>query len=124
MIRHEPCTIPAGTPKTMASISEVRPQIGASRTVDAKSSKEIFQSWGRFPRYQANLIAVNWQQDIPAKLSALRHGALPVGMGRSYGDSCLLNGRSLMVMTGMDRMLAFDQATGLVTAEAGLTLGQ
>jgi FAD/FMN-containing dehydrogenase len=47
-----------------------------------------------------------------------------VGMGRSYGDVCLLDRRTLLVMTGMDRLIDFDPASGLLTAEAGMTLGQ
>ena len=51
-------------------------------------------------------------------------GALAVGMGRSYGDSCLLKDGNLLVTTGMNRLLAFDDETGLLTAEAGLSLAQ
>ncbi len=49
---------------------------------------------------------------------------LPVGMGRSYGDVCLLKDGTLLQTTGMNRLLAFDPATGLLTAEAGITLAQ
>jgi FAD/FMN-containing dehydrogenase len=51
-------------------------------------------------------------------------GALPVGMGRSYGDVCLLKDGTLLPTTGMDRLLSFDEETGLLTAEAGITLAQ
>jgi len=49
---------------------------------------------------------------------------LPIGMGRSYGDSCLLDGGTLLAARGMDRFLAFDPATGLLRAEAGVTLAE
>ena len=45
-------------------------------------------------------------------------------MGRSYGDVCLLRGGNLLVTTGMNRLLAFDETTGVLTAEAGITLAQ
>ena len=45
-------------------------------------------------------------------------------MGRSYGDVCLLKDGNLLVTTGMNRLIAFDPETGLLTAEAGITLAQ
>ena len=48
----------------------------------------------------------------------------PWAWARSYGDSCLLKDGYLLVATGMNRLLDFDQETGVLTAEAGLTLAQ
>jgi FAD/FMN-containing dehydrogenase len=86
--------------------------------------KVLFESWGRYPRYGAKLVPMNWQQDFPANISGLHNGVLPVGMGRSYGDSCLLKDGNLVVTTAMNRLLGFDPETGVLTAEAGLTLAQ
>jgi FAD/FMN-containing dehydrogenase len=83
-----------------------------------------FESWGRYPVYQANVIPLHWQSDFPALTEGVPNGLLPVGMGRSYGDSCLLKDGNLLVTTGMNRLIAFDPETGLLTAEAGLTLAQ
>jgi FAD/FMN-containing dehydrogenase len=83
-----------------------------------------FESWGRFPRYPGRIVPMHWQQDFPANIAGLHNGALPVGMGRSYGDSCLLKDGNLVLTTGMNRLLHFDPATGILTAEAGLTLAQ
>lgn len=86
-----------------------------------------FRSWGRYPLYPAKLVPLSWQTDFPRVLnehSGMPGGALAVGMGRSYGDSCLLKGGNLLVATGMHRLLNFDAETGLLTAEAGLTLAQ
>ncbi|NYF79123.1 FAD-binding oxidoreductase [Granulicella arctica] len=83
-----------------------------------------FESWGRYPTYPARMIPLNWQTDFPAALAGLHNGALPVGMGRSYGDVCLLKGGNLLLTTGMDRLLHFDTETGILTAEAGVTLAQ
>ena len=96
--------------------------------VTAKALKPIdkvaFESWGRYPQYAARIVPMQWQQDFPANINGLHNGALAVGMGRSYGDSCLLKDGNLLVTTGMNRLLAFDPTTGLLTAEAGLTLAQ
>lgn len=89
--------------------------------------KAPFSSWGRYPNYDATVIPVSWQSDYPRVVEqhgGMAAGALPVGMGRSYGDSCLLKDGNLLLTTGMNRLLSFDPETGLLTAEAGLTLAQ
>ena len=86
--------------------------------------KPPFESWGRYPSYDATLQPLHWQGDFPAALEGAHSGALAVGMGRSYGDVCLLNEGTLLPTTAMNRLLAFDAATGLLTAEAGITLAQ
>ena len=83
-----------------------------------------FESWGRYPTYGANIIPLHWQSDFPAVVNGLHNGALPVGMGRSYGDVCLLEDGNLLVTTGVNRLIDFDSETGLLTAEAGITLAQ
>jgi FAD/FMN-containing dehydrogenase len=44
-------------------------------------------------------------------------------MGRSYGDSCLNAHRELVDCRRLNRVLAFDEATGIARCEAGVTLG-
>ena len=90
----------------------------------ATSGKPPFESWGRYPRYSARLVQLHWQSDFPAVLAGSHDSALPVGMGRSYGDVCLLNGGTLVQTTGMNRLLDFDSQTGVLTAESGVTLAQ
>ncbi|MEO7027804.1 MAG: FAD-binding oxidoreductase, partial [Acidobacteriaceae bacterium] len=81
-----------------------------------------FESWGRYPSYDVTVLPMHWQGDFPAMIDGVHGGALAVGMGRSYGDVCLLKDGTLLQTTGMNRLLAFDAATGLLTAEAGITL--
>ena len=83
-----------------------------------------FESWGRYPTYPARIVPLNWQSDFPAAIADMHNGALPVGMGRSYGDVCLLKDGNLLLTTGMNRLLHFDAETGILTAEAGATLAQ
>ncbi len=47
---------------------------------------------------------------------------LAFGNGRSYGDSCLPAEGTLIDMRGLNGLLDFDAATGVVQAEAGLLL--
>lgn len=87
------------------------------------SPKTAFESWGRYPKLPARLVPLFWAEEFPPKLP---DGAkmLPVGMGRSYGDVCLLENGVLVRTLPMDRLLAFDSATGLLRCEAGVTLAE
>ena len=91
---------------------------------DSEPKKPPFESWGRYPVYNADVRSVHWQDQFPRVIDGVHHGALPVGLGRSYGDVCLLKDGTLVKTTGMNRLLAFDPATGVLTAEAGITLAQ
>jgi len=44
------------------------------------------------------------------------------GCGRSYGDSCLNEGGTLVDTTRLDRLIAFDRVNGIVRCEAGATV--
>ncbi|MCW5744720.1 MAG: FAD-binding oxidoreductase [Alphaproteobacteria bacterium] len=45
------------------------------------------------------------------------------GGGQSYGDSALNDGGCIVLTDRLDRMLSFDSETGLLVAEAGVTVG-
>jgi FAD/FMN-containing dehydrogenase len=47
---------------------------------------------------------------------------LPVGLGRSYGDVCLLEGGTLLGCAELSRLMAFDPQSGLLRCEAGVSL--
>jgi FAD/FMN-containing dehydrogenase len=82
---------------------------------------EEFQSWGRYPRHQSQLIPLRWTSDFPLAIKPPT-AMLPVGLGRSYGDSCLLDQGTLLLASGMNRFLAFNAQTGLLRVEAGVSL--
>jgi FAD/FMN-containing dehydrogenase len=90
----------------------------------APPATPAFESWGKYPAYQAKVLPLHWQTDYPQVLDGLHGGALAVGMGRSYGDVCLLKDGTLLKTTAMNRLLDFNAETGLLTAEAGITLAQ
>ncbi|MGC9199796.1 MAG: FAD-binding oxidoreductase [Acidobacteriaceae bacterium] len=83
-----------------------------------------FESWGRYPKLRAELKQLHWQGDYPRAIDGVHHGALAVGMGRSYGDVCLLKDGTLLQTVEMNRLLDFDPVTGVLTAEAGITLAE
>ena len=49
---------------------------------------------------------------------------LAYACGRSYGDSCLNDGGTLLDVRRLDRLIAFDEAAGLLRCEAGVTLAE
>jgi FAD/FMN-containing dehydrogenase len=82
-----------------------------------------FESWGRYPQFRADVVPLHWATDFPLKPSPATR-QLPVGLGRSYGDVCLLENGLLLQTAGMDRLLHFDPATGMLRCEAGASLQQ
>ena len=87
----------------------------------ADDTKPSFESWGRYPRLHANFIPLYWTTDFPLR-TAPGTSMLAVGLGRSYGDVCLLEGGTLLGSTGLSRLLAFNPETGVLRCEAGVSL--
>ena len=108
----------------MPTVPPPTQQLTLRTTDERQTGSASFESWGRYPTYSANVIPLHWQADFSAIAPGLLNGALPVGMGRSYGDGCLLKDGNLLVTTQMNRLISFDPETGLLTAEAGITLAQ
>ncbi len=87
-----------------------------------------FSSWGRVVRRRQEVGAIRFQDEIDDLLS--RAGAngssavplLPVGLARSYGDSCLNSTGRIVDMTGLDRILNFDKDAGTLRVEAGASI--
>lgn len=79
--------------------------------------KKVLPVWGR--------VGTEGQETRHENLESLSRGAvLSRGLGRSYGDSSLPPGSNPVAIntTLSDRILRFDRDTGLLTAEAGLSL--
>ncbi len=80
-------------------------------------------AWGRVHKGPHTVVRPRW-------LSAARELAclptlgkrLAFGLGRSYGDSCLNIGGSLIDTARLDRVCRFDRQTGQIVVEAGFTL--
>jgi FAD/FMN-containing dehydrogenase len=88
---------------------------------------ERFRSWGGTTRPVHFLARPHHQSELPpliAEAQAAGKKILAVGLGRSYGDSCLNSDGALMVMTNLRRVLRFDRAAGTIRAEAGISLGE
>lgn len=89
------------------------------------ASTSDITSWGRVIRAPHQVARPTWRQDLPAVLADGRQrfpSLLPVGLRRSYGDTVLNPSGGIIDMTGVDRLIAFDPVTGVLRAEAGLSL--
>jgi FAD/FMN-containing dehydrogenase len=77
------------------------------------------ECWGRAFPARHTVLRPAFADGSPAEWGPGR--LLPHGLGRSYGDSCLNDGGTLLVTTGLDRFIAFDTKTGVIRCEAGVS---
>lgn len=80
-----------------------------------------YASWGNYPIARQEVQRLFWRHaDLPRPPEGT--SMLPYGLGRSYGDSCLNDGGTLLDVTGLDHLIDFDAETGVLRCEAGLSL--
>lgn len=75
------------------------------------------RSWGGYPNVSQNVYS------MPSRISRLPKidSMLPYGLGRSYGDSCLNEGGTLLYTTRLNHLIEFDREQGLITTESGVS---
>ena len=76
-------------------------------------------SWGRYFHYEHDERTLFWRDNLLPP-STTRY--LPHGLGRSYGDSCLNDGETLVHTRALNHFIQFDKDKGLLRCEAGLLL--
>jgi FAD/FMN-containing dehydrogenase len=81
-------------------------------------------SWGRYPKTAHAIVhRPAWNDQVPEILrTAAPESLLPYGLGRSYGDSCLNAGRGLIDCRRLNRILGFDESSGMLRCESGVSL--
>lgn len=77
-------------------------------------------SFGGLVAPDVDLVRPSWVEEIPALLKAPR--ILASGAGRSYGDLALLSGGRVISSLGLNKVISFDDKTGLLECEAGVLL--
>ncbi len=75
--------------------------------------------WGNYPQQEAQLLMPSSCSSLTA-LVRQEKTIIPRGMGRSYGDSA--NASKVLQTSYCDHFIEFDEDTGKLTAEAGITL--
>lgn len=79
-----------------------------------------YESWGRYPKVTQEA-AIFCGRNDPLPFSGSK-SVLPYGLGRSYGDSCLNDNGIIVDTSRADRFIAFDETSGIVRCEAGVSL--
>ena len=82
---------------------------------------QTLQGWGRYPTLQAD-VAHPATQHAAKDWLKLQPTGIAYGLGRSYGDSALAP--QVLQTDRMNLLLAFDGASGRLTAQAGVTLDE
>lgn len=83
--------------------------------------RQRIAGWGRYPVTEAEVARVRSREDLVEQLR--RPGPwLAQGSCRSYGDACL--GARVLSTLPLGHLLAFDAETGVLRAEAGITLDE
>lgn len=96
------------------------PATAADSARDGRGHLSILSGWGRNPVISAREA---WPASVEEVSDCLAGPYLPRGLGRSYGDAGLPADGHLAVNSGaLDRLLSFDSGTGVLAAEAGVTL--
>lgn len=80
-----------------------------------------YQSWGRNPKAEHIVRYLSWRSE---KLPVSTESVLPYGVGRSYGDVCLNDKNSIISSERLKHIINFDKEGGIITCEAGITLGE
>ena len=80
------------------------------------------RSWGQLPT--APSCDERWWSDRTKLLPDVEGTMLAYGNGRSYGDVGLNRDGMLLHTRGLDRFIAFDETTGVLTCEAGVLLSE
>ncbi|ADE15269.1 FAD linked oxidase domain protein [Nitrosococcus halophilus Nc 4] len=85
------------------------------------SLSKVISGWGRYPVAESILVRPEQMRQVrmPEGDSLICRG-----QGRSYGDAAISSQGWVMLTERLNRFLAFDSVTGLLTAEAGVTLAE
>lgn len=79
------------------------------------------QSWGRVNGKEKASATFNWRKDADI-FPELEAPVLAHGLGRSYGDSCLVEGGTIVRMHQLNKFRRFNADTGILSCEAGLSI--
>ena len=85
----------------------------------------LLTGWGRTHRSWARAVRPTDVADaLRVMASDPASPFVPRGAGSSYGDAATCDRGSVLDLTACDRLVELDPSTGVVTAEAGMTIGQ
>ncbi|MFP4506183.1 MAG: FAD-binding protein [Cyclobacteriaceae bacterium] len=83
--------------------------------------KNKIAGWGNFPRAESKLFSARNIPDVK-EIVQQEEPLISRGMGRSYGDQAINQGKSVLLTRKLCHLLDFDEASGLLSCEAGVSL--
>jgi decaprenylphospho-beta-D-ribofuranose 2-oxidase len=104
------------------SIDAIQHPSAVPAAVPAAAPVTRLSGWGRNVRADCVLTEPETPAEVAMRLD--RAGSIARGLGRSYGDGAINTGGQVLGMSKVDRYLAFDERTGTLTCEAGVSLGR
>ncbi|MDQ1427340.1 MAG: decaprenylphospho-beta-D-ribofuranose 2-oxidase, partial [Acidimicrobiaceae bacterium] len=95
--------------------------------------RSLLSGWGRTAASAARVLTPTTGPEVAAAMAGGGaqaeggeggggRGVVARGLGRSYGDAAQNAGGDVLVMTGLDRLLALDLGAARVTVEPGVSL--
>jgi L-gulonolactone oxidase len=85
--------------------------------------EQEISGWGRLAPQTAAVARPKSTAELEAWVRQNQCPYLSVGARRSYGDSCANDGGPVLDLTALDRFQGFDPQSGVLTADAGVLLG-
>lgn len=76
--------------------------------------------WGLYPQIETQVIQPRSLDELINEVKS-KNSFIPRGQGRAYGDSAL-NEKCVLSTVRLNRMIAFDDMTGVLTCESGVTI--
>jgi decaprenylphospho-beta-D-ribofuranose 2-oxidase len=90
-----------------------------------KRSPVMLSGWGNFPRVPCFACHVDRRELLrEAILSNDQPHYIARGLGRAYGDSAVNRNAGVIIQTGLNRLIAFDENTGVLESEAGVSFAE
>ncbi len=84
-----------------------------------KKEKTTLTGWGNYPLADSAFCLLRSAEDAR---EAIREEVIARGLGRSYADQAINQGRLVAGTTGLNKFLSFDEEKGILACEAGVNL--
>lgn len=86
----------------------------------ASTFKEKLAGWGNYPVIESFTLSPRNEEDVKNDINM--GPVVPRGLGRSYGDQAVNDGKYVAICTRLNHFLNFDEKEGILECEAGVSL--
>lgn len=86
-----------------------------------RSAATALSGWGNFGAEECRVLRPERRGELLEAMAS--PASLPRGLGRSYGDAAVNAGGTVVLQERLDRLLGFDEASGVLRCEGGASLG-